>query len=191
MTEVTERLGEIGFDLEAHRLRGSSIACTGQPLCNFAVAETKTEDEKRSSSGSKTRFGNEIEMLSLGVDGCPHACAHHWIADIGLQGTTARGDGNTKLEAYEIYLRGGLGEDATIGRPVLRRVPAGEAVDVVERLVGGWIEQRQDGESFQQFARRRATRSLSAGRRHRRGSRRSPEWRRAMTLEVDGRARQL
>jgi ferredoxin-nitrite reductase len=159
LTEVTERLTAIGFDLEAHRLRGSSIGCTGQPLCNFAVAETKTK-MKEIVERLETRFGREVEMLSVGVDGCPHACAHHWISDIGLQGTTGRGDGNTKLEAYEIYLRGGLGEDATIGRPILRRVPAREAVDVVERLVGGWLEQRQDGETFQQFARRASDEEL-------------------------------
>ena len=67
---------------------------------------------QRDRRAAGRRFGSEVEGLKLGVDGCPHACAHHWITDIGLQGTTARGDGVTKLEAYEIYLRGGLGEDA-------------------------------------------------------------------------------
>jgi sulfite reductase beta subunit-like hemoprotein len=110
----------------------------------------------------ETRFGNAVDGLSLGVDGCPHACAHHWISDIGLQGTTARGDGVTKLEAYEIYMRGGVGADATIGRAVLRRVPAAEAVDTVERLVAGWLEKRESGESFQAFARRTADEDLIA-----------------------------
>ena len=151
--EAAEKLAEIGFDLEAHKLRGASIACTGQPLCNFAVAETKSK-MKEIVERLETRFGREVETLSVGVDGCPHACAHHWISDIGLQGTTGRGDGTTKLEAYEVYLRGGVGADATIGRPVLRRVPAGEATGVVERLVAGWLERRTDGESFQQFTRR-------------------------------------
>jgi len=41
IAEVIGRLKEIGFDLDAHKLRGTGIACTGQPLCNFAVAETK------------------------------------------------------------------------------------------------------------------------------------------------------
>jgi len=157
--EITEKLAAIGFDLEAHKLRGASIACTGQPLCNFAVAETKSK-MKEIVQRLETRFGREVETLSLGVDGCPHACAHHWIADIGLQGTTGRGDGTTKLEAYEIYLRGGIGKDATIGRPVLRRVPAGQATEVVERLVEGWLDRRTDGETFQQFARRASDEEL-------------------------------
>jgi ferredoxin-nitrite reductase len=152
---------EIGFSLNTNFIRGASIACTGQPLCNFAVAETKGKMQEIVER-LETRFGKEVETLAVGVDGCPHACAHHWIADIGLQGTTGRGDGTTKLEAYEIYLRGGLGADATIGRPLLRRVPAGEATDVVEKLVAGWLERREDGETFQHFTRRSSDEELIA-----------------------------
>jgi len=159
--EVVGRLKEIGFDLDVHQLRGTSVACTGQPLCNYAVAETKPK-MREIVERLESRFGKDVEGLSLGVDGCPHACAHHWISDIGLQGTTARGDGVTKQEAYEVYLRGGLGADATIGRPILRRVPAEEAVDVVERLVEGWLQRREQNESFQAFARRTADEDLVA-----------------------------
>lgn len=159
--EIVARLREIGFDLDVHRLRGAAVACTGQPLCNFAVAETKPK-MREIVERLETRFGAEVEGLKVGVDGCPHACAHHWISDIGLQGTTGRGDGTTKLEAYEVYLRGGLGADATIGRPILRRIPAGQAVEVVERLVEGWLDRREPGESFQQFARRSSDEDLIA-----------------------------
>lgn len=159
--EIVGKLREIGFDLDVHKLRGTSVACTGQPLCNFAVAETKPK-MREIVERLESRFGTAVDGLSLGVDGCPHSCAHHWISDIGLQGTTARGDGVTKQEAYEIYMRGGIGEDATIGRAVLRRVPAAEAVDTVERLVAGWLEQRAAGESFQAFARRTADEDLVA-----------------------------
>ena len=41
--EVIERLAEIGFPLDVNHIRGTSVGCTGQPLCNYAVAETKTK----------------------------------------------------------------------------------------------------------------------------------------------------
>ena len=72
-------------------IRGASVGCTGQPLCNFAVAETKSK-LKEIVLRLEDRFGSDVEGLKIGVDGCPHACAHHWVTDIGLQGTTARGD---------------------------------------------------------------------------------------------------
>ena len=38
---VSATLGEIGFPVDANRLRSNAIGCTGEPHCNFAVAETK------------------------------------------------------------------------------------------------------------------------------------------------------
>jgi ferredoxin-nitrite reductase len=159
---VVREIAEIGFPLDVNGIRGISVGCTGQPLCNYAVAETKTKLAEIIER-LETRFGSSVETLKLGVDGCPHSCAHHWVSDIGLQGTTARGDADSgKLEAYEIYLRGGLGADADIGRPLLRRVPAEQAAETVERLVGAYLDERADGESFQAFAKRKSDEELVA-----------------------------
>jgi sulfite reductase beta subunit-like hemoprotein len=159
--QVIERVAEIGFPLDVNAIRGASVGCTGQPLCNYAVAETKSK-LKEIVERLEDRFGRDVEGLKLGVDGCPHSCAHHWVSDIGLQGTTARGDqaGHDKLEAYEIYLRGGLGENAEIGRPLLRRVPTEEAPAYVERLVAAYLGERTNGESFQAFAKRKTDAEL-------------------------------
>ncbi|HZS87129.1 MAG TPA: nitrite/sulfite reductase [Chloroflexota bacterium] len=160
LDEVIARVAEIGFSLNDFGLRGASVACTGQPLCNFAVAGTKPKLQEITLR-LEERFGEQVSGLKLGVDGCPHACAHHWISDIGLQGTTGRGEADGgKIEAYEIYLRGGLGENAAIGRPLLRRIPAEQAPAYVERLVGAYLEERGEGESFQSFAQRKSDEEL-------------------------------
>jgi sulfite reductase beta subunit-like hemoprotein len=159
---VIDQVAEIGFPLDTNQIRGTSVGCTGQPLCNYAVAETKTK-LRDIILRLEDRFGRDVEGLKIGVDGCPHSCANHWISDIGLQGTTARGDGSTgKLEAYEIYLRGGLGEHAEIGRPLLRRVGAEDAPLVVERLVGAYLAERTQGETFQAYAHRKTDEELIA-----------------------------
>jgi len=152
---VIAEVGALGFPLDVSRLRASGIGCTGSPLCNYAVAETKGKLGEIIVR-LEERFGAAAEDLKLGVDGCPHSCCNHWVSDIGLQGTTARerGAANEKIEAYEIYLRGGLGADAAIGRPILRRVPSERAADVVERLVGAYLAGRSDGESFKAWAER-------------------------------------
>lgn len=151
--EIVGDVARIGFRLDANRIRASSIACTGQPLCNFAVASTKPKLGEILDR-LEARFGRRVEGLRINVDGCPHACCHHWVGDIGLQGTTLRerGPDGAKLQGYEIYLRGGLGLDAAIGRPVIRRVPAEEAPAYVERLVGAYLEDRREGERFKAFA---------------------------------------
>jgi sulfite reductase beta subunit-like hemoprotein len=150
LDEVIERVGEIGFPLDANGLYASSIGCIGDPHCNYAVTPTKT---KLATIIERLvgDFGDAVAGLKVNLDGCPHACAQHWTGDIGLQGTTGRGPSGEPLEAFDIILRGGLGKDAAIGKPVLRRVPSALVEDYVSRLVAGYLQRRLPGESFARF----------------------------------------
>jgi len=143
----------IGFPVEERSLRGNSIACTGEPHCNFSVAETKTRLGALIER-LEQRFGTQIADLRLQLDGCPHSCAQHWVGDLGFQGTTARDAAGERRQAYDIFVRGSLGPSAAIGRPLFRRVPTGELDSAVEGLIAGWLAGRVDGETFPQFARR-------------------------------------
>ncbi len=153
LDEVIGKAGEIGFPLEVNGLYASSIGCIGDPHCNYAVTPTKT---KLATIIERlvADFGDEVSHLKLNLDGCPHACAQHWTGDIGLQGTTGRGKNGEPLEAFDIILRGGLGRDAAIGKPVLRRIPSELVEDYVSRLVAGYLRRRQPGESFARFCAR-------------------------------------
>jgi ferredoxin-nitrite reductase len=147
------RLAELGFPLDANLLRGRSVACTGEPHCNFSVTETKSRLGELVEH-LESRFGERVAPLRLHLDGCPHACAQHWVGDLGFQGTTARDADGKRRPAYDIFVRGGLGPGAAIGRPLFRRVPTEELDGAVGGLVGGWLEARTDGESFTAFTRR-------------------------------------
>jgi sulfite reductase beta subunit-like hemoprotein len=159
--EVVTELGAIGFPLDVNHLRGRSIACTGEPHCNFSVTETKTR-LGRLIEHLEGRFGSSIAELRLHLDGCPHSCAQHWVADLGFQGTTARDAEGARRQAYDVFLRGGLGPDAAIARPLFRRVPTETLDDAVTGLVGGWVEGRRDGETFAAFSTRLSDEELGA-----------------------------
>jgi sulfite reductase beta subunit-like hemoprotein len=147
---VSAALGGIGFPVDANRLRSNAIGCTGEPHCNFAVAETKTRLHGLVEH-LEGRFGNEVSELRLHLDGCPHACGQHWVGDLGFQGTTVRDADGKRRQAYDVLLRGALGPRAAIGRPVFRRVPTEELDETVELLVAAWLEGRTDGESFRSY----------------------------------------
>jgi len=161
---VPEAVGElerIGFPLDVNGVRGNSIACTGEPHCNFSVAETKTR-LGRLIDRLEQRFGAQVAELRLHLDGCPHSCAQHWVGDIGFQGTTARDEGGVRRQAYDIFVRGSLGPAPEIGRPLFRRVPTDELDAAVEGLIQGWLDGRAPGESFVSFARRSSDEELGA-----------------------------
>ncbi len=167
--EIHQVLGELealGYTPTASALWANGIACTGNPYCNYALGDSK-ETLSHVIRHLERVFGPETARsldLNLHIDGCPHACAQHWVGDIGLQGTTLRqrGDGGHAVEAYEIYLRGGLGRHAAIGRPIIRRVPADQVHLYVERLVRAYLEQRREGESIQAFFDRHTDEELVA-----------------------------
>lgn len=150
LDDVVSGLAEIGFPVDANRLRGSSIGCTGEPHCNFSVTETKSR-LGRLIEHLEGRFGDDVAGLRLHLDGCPHACGQHWVGDIGFQGTTVRDAEGKRRQAYDVLLRGALGPQAAIGRPVFRRVPSEELDEAVEGLVAGWLRGRDVGESFRSF----------------------------------------
>jgi sulfite reductase beta subunit-like hemoprotein len=161
LEEVVARVAEIGFPHDANGLYASSIGCIGDPHCNYAVTPTKT---KLATIIARlvSEFGEQVGGLKLNLDGCPHACAQHWTGDIGLQGTTGRGPKGEPLEAFDIILRGGLGKDAAIGKPLLRRIPSNLVEDYVSRLFAGYLARRTDGETFSRFCVRTADNDLLA-----------------------------
>jgi sulfite reductase (ferredoxin) len=156
---LATRLASLGFPLDAHPLRGAAIACTGEPHCNFSVTETKSRAGELIEH-LEERFGAEIGGLKLHLDGCPHACAQHWVGDLGFQGTTVRDAAGKRRQAYDVFLRGGLAPAAAIARPVFRRVPTEELDTTVDRLVAGWLALRRDAEDFRAFCDRMSDEEL-------------------------------
>ncbi len=163
--EVVERIGKIGFSLKTNALYGNSIACTGEPFCNYAVTLTK-DKLKEILAALDERFGDRISHLRIHLDGCPHACAQHFTGDINLTGTTVRLGGGGKMEGYDILLRGGVGAKKAIARPVFRRVRTDEVIGYLERLIAAWLDAREQAEledrdlSFRDFCDERTDEQL-------------------------------
>jgi ferredoxin-nitrite reductase len=141
--DVNTVLSEMGFGIDRGRAFGRSIACTSHQFCNYSVAETKGKLTEMLDDLTGHYGPEAIGDLAIHMDGCPHACAQHWIGEIGLQGTTTRIEGSDeRVEAYDLTVGGGLGTRTAIGRRLLRRVPTGEIHQVVDRLVGAWLAER-------------------------------------------------
>jgi len=158
---VMEELKEIGFPPETNPLRASAIACTGEPHCNYSVTETKGK-MLQILDHLEAEWGDRLSNFRLNLDGCPHACALHWVGDIGLMGTTAREAVDGERQAFDVFLRGGVGPEEAIARPVVRRVPFPHVEATLDRLLGAWFAGRGMGESFRDFCIRKTDQELQA-----------------------------
>lgn len=153
-----ERVDDVIYDVEqfgypvrrANRLRTASIACTGDPFCNFAAGPSK-EVLLDIINAIEAELGPLDEPI-LNLDGCPHSCAQHWIGDIGLQSSYRRTPDGKLENALMIILGGGSHEGVTIGRVVAKRIPIPETkrylINLIQffRKTGPWS-------SFQAFTR--------------------------------------
>jgi ferredoxin-nitrite reductase len=158
---VLADLDGLGLPLEANEIWANSIACTGEPHCNFSVGETKTRLQSLVEHLDAT-FGHEVSELRLHLDGCPHACAQHWVGDLGFQATTGKDADGNRVSAYDIFVRGSLGPVPEIGGSLFRRVASERLEPAVEGLVRGWLAGRVTGETFTEFQRRLSDDELGA-----------------------------
>ena len=55
------RLHALGLPLDTNPIRGGSIACTGEPHCNYSVTETKTRLRSLADS-LEPRFGERVAL---------------------------------------------------------------------------------------------------------------------------------
>ncbi|MGH8905935.1 MAG: nitrite/sulfite reductase, partial [Egibacteraceae bacterium] len=105
LDELCDGMAAAGLPISRNKVYGNSIACTSHAFCNYSVADTKGKLEEILAAFD-ARFGERVADLKVYMDGCPHACAHHWVGDIGLQGTTTtHPDTGLRIEAYDVTLR--------------------------------------------------------------------------------------
>lgn len=83
----------------------------------------------------------------------PSSCGQPQIADIGFRGDTAH-VGERIVEAVDIGVGGSLGTDAAFGDWVVGAMPVDDVPDVLERLVGRYLDERRTLERFHEWARR-------------------------------------
>ncbi|MBX5492830.1 MAG: nitrite/sulfite reductase [Chloroflexi bacterium] len=155
---VRRQMAGLGFLTEGSLLRRASIACTSDPYCNYALNSSKQLLGALVET-LEARLG-PLEDVVLAVDGCPHACAHHWVGDIGLQASYLRRADGSVEEAVMVILGGGYGREAGIGRVVARRVPVAEVADQLVRLIAAY--RRSGAPSFATFARQESDEALVA-----------------------------
>ncbi|MEX0745189.1 MAG: NirA family protein [Phycisphaeraceae bacterium] len=160
---VHEALAAANLTCSATSVRAGLVACTGSRGCKFAAADTK---------GHALQLADALEgrvqldqPINIHLTGCHHSCAQHYIGDIGLLATSVeRRDGSDDVvEGYHLYVGGGHGEQANIGRELIKDIPHDELPAMLERLLSAYMERRMDkGETFHAFGRRREIHQLQA-----------------------------
>ena len=141
------------LSVDARGLAGALVACTGNTGCRFAEADTK-RDALAIHASLNGRYTLE-HPINIHLTGCPHSCAQHYIGDIGLLGAQmATVEGTPAIEGYHVYVGGGADDEQGLGRELARSVPTTAINGLIERLIDGYLRERDEAETFAAFARR-------------------------------------
>lgn len=125
--------------------RKHSMACVAFPTCPLAMAESERflpgfinhVDE------IMAKHGVVDDHIVLRVTGCPNGCGRAMLAEIGLVGKA--------IGRYNLYA-GGNRAGTRIPRLFKENITADEILAIINGWMGDWAANRQNGESFGDFA---------------------------------------
>ena len=158
VSAVKEAVTALGLDWSATSVRAGLVACTGAAGCKYAGAHTK-QDAMAVANYLDGRIRLDTPV-NLHVTGCHNSCAQHFIGDLGMIGTKVA-VGEDMVEGYHLFVGGGYGHDAEIGRELYRDVTSTALPAVVERILNGYLTHRAGpAESFRQFVVRQSVDEL-------------------------------
>ncbi len=149
--KVLAGLSDAGLSVNAHPIRRSVVTCTGTEFCKLAITETKARSRQIVEYLEK-RVPMD-EPIRIHLTGCPNACAQYQIGHIGLLGAKTKVDGQI-VDAYDVFVGGQMGREASFNHAVLRRIPASDVAKRLAQVLLGFKKQRKGQETFNAWCRR-------------------------------------
>ena len=150
---VEAAIEKLGLSTEATSIRAGLVACTGNVGCRFSASDTKRHAEDI-AQWCEARVDLD-GPVNIHLTGCHHSCAQHYIGDIGLLACKISVSDEEVVEGYHVYVGGGFGPDAALGREIYRDVTTQDAPRAVERMLKGYLAHRASREeTFLTFSRR-------------------------------------
>ncbi|MGY1604517.1 nitrite/sulfite reductase [Geodermatophilus sp. SYSU D00815] len=151
---LVEALAALDLQVRPSAFRRGTMACTGLEFCKLAIVETKQHAQDLYAELEKRLPGFDTP-ISINVNGCPNSCARFQTADIGFKGSMVRDDNGEMVEGFQVHLGGHLGVEAAFGRKFRgHKVTKAETADYCERVLRGFEERREPGESFAAYVAR-------------------------------------
>jgi sulfite reductase (ferredoxin) len=145
---LVQELDGIGLSARPSNWRRSTMACTGIEFCKLAIVETKQRAADLIAE-LEQRFPALDVPITVNVNGCPNACARTQVADIGLKGMLVLDSDGRQVEGYQVHLGGGLGLAPQFGKKLrAHKVTSTGLDDYVTNVVGAFLDERADDESF-------------------------------------------
>jgi sulfite reductase (NADPH) hemoprotein beta-component len=119
------------------------VCCPGGDFCSLANAKSIPIAEAIQRRFDDIDYLHDIGELDLNISGCMNSCGHHHIGHIGILGVDKNG-----AEWYQVSIGGRQGNEAALGQVIGPSFAAAEMPEVIEKLIGTYIDLRHEDELF-------------------------------------------
>jgi sulfite reductase (ferredoxin) len=154
--ELTTGLDALGLPSRPSHWRRNLMACSGIEFCKLSFAETRVRSQTLVPELERRLDDINAELdvpVTVNINGCPNSCARIQIADIGFKGQMVDDGHGGSVEGFQVHLGGSLGLDSGFGRKLRQhKVTSAELGDYIDRVVRGFVKQRDVGERFATWA---------------------------------------
>ncbi|HLV16379.1 MAG TPA: nitrite/sulfite reductase [Pseudomonas sp.] len=141
--ELWLELRELGLATPNIGLLTDIIACPGGDYCSLANAKSIPVAEAIQRRFDDLDYLFDLGELDLNISGCMNACGHHHVGHIGILGVDKKG-----AEFYQVSLGGSSGRNASLGQILGPSFAQDDMPDVIEKIIGVYLEQRTEDERF-------------------------------------------
>ena len=130
-------------------------SCPGTDTCKLGIAASRgLAGELRTRLAEKSmRMDEAVKNLRIKISGCFNSCGQHHVADLGFYGVSRHVGGYT-VPHFQVVLGGQWTENAGSYGLAVGAIPSLRIPDVVDRITGRYLADRETGESFQRFIKR-------------------------------------
>lgn len=154
--QLIAEVGALGLSARPSNWRQNLMACSGIEFCKLSFTETRKRSQRLVPELEErlADINSALDVpITVNINGCPNSCARSQVADIGFKGQLVEDEDGNQTDGFQVHLGGSLGQDSGFGRKLRQhKVLSTELGDYIDRVVRNYVDQRDEGERFAQWA---------------------------------------
>ena len=136
-------------------------ACPGTDSCKLGISSSRglAAELRRQLTEKNLHLDDTVGGLHIKISGCFNSCGQHHISDLGFYGVNRNVNGRS-VPHFQVILGGKWKDNGGAYGLAIGAVPSKNIPEVVSRITERYAQERQEGDTFQDFVVRFGKREL-------------------------------
>jgi sulfite reductase (ferredoxin) len=147
-----EALAPLGLNAPNANTISDITSCPGTDTCKLGISASRglARELSRQLDQTMDSLPEEVKNLKVKVSGCPNSCGQHPLSDLGFYGVSRKA-GSYTVPHFQVVIGGQWSHNGGSYGMAVAAVPSKRIPQVIERLTGKYVKERQKNENFQNF----------------------------------------